>query len=241
MTDRTNGDEAIRRLADALRRAKAALVDMDGTLYDSMPGHARAWHELATETGIDSTVDEFFLYEGRTGASTINILFNRAFGRDATPDEARELYHRKTLKFAAMPPVDPMPGAQGLMKLLVERGVECVLVTGSGQNTLLNRLESDYPGIFPEERRITSRDVAHGKPHPEPYLKALGLAGVGADRAIAIENAPLGVESAVGAGVFTIAVTTGPIPRQAFVDAGADVIFDSMPDCYETIRCLLTD
>ena len=44
-----------------------------------------------------------------------------------------------------------------------------------------------------------------------------------------IENAPLGVQAGVAAGVFTVAVNTGPIPAQALYDAGADIVFDSMP------------
>ena len=65
---------------------KAALIDMDGTLYDSMKNHTAAWHRLITEAGIPCTREEFYLYEGRTGASTINYLINRAWGRDATDE-----------------------------------------------------------------------------------------------------------------------------------------------------------
>jgi beta-phosphoglucomutase-like phosphatase (HAD superfamily) len=43
-----------------------------------------------------------------------------------------------------------------------------------------------------------------------------------------IENAPLGVEAGVAAGVFTVAVNTGPIKAQALYEAGADLVFDSM-------------
>ena len=69
-----------------LRRAvpRAALIDMDGTLYDSMPHHTAAWHRLMTEAGVDCTPEEFYLYEGRTGASTIDELFKRQWGREAT-------------------------------------------------------------------------------------------------------------------------------------------------------------
>lgn len=229
-------EDSLSRLAALWPGLRAALVDMDGTLYDSMPRHAEAWHTLCAEIGIDATRDEFFLYEGRTGASTINLLFKRAFGREASPEECKRLYHRKTELFAAMPAVEVMPGAQSFIGLLADRGTECVLVTGSGQNTLLNRLDSDYPGIF--VKRITSRDVTHGKPAPEPYLKALAMAGATASEAIVVENAPLGVESGVAAGVFTLAVTTGPIPRSEFVKAGADLIFDSMEQCAEFFKII---
>ena len=49
---------------------KAVLIDMDGVLYDSMKNHANAWYETISALGIDSTPREFYLYEGRTGAST---------------------------------------------------------------------------------------------------------------------------------------------------------------------------
>ena len=103
-----------------------------------------------------------------------------------------------------------------------------VLVTGSGQSSLLNRLDSDYPGAFTAGLRVTSRDVTHGKPHPEPFLKGLELAGVRPDRCIVLENAPLGVEAADKAGIFTIAVNTGNLPENELWDAGAAIVFPSM-------------
>lgn len=39
----------------------AALIDMDGVLYDSMPFHARAWHSMMEEQGISTSPDEFSL------------------------------------------------------------------------------------------------------------------------------------------------------------------------------------
>lgn len=219
---------------------RAALIDMDGTLYDSMPRHARAWHRMMTDLGVDCRLEEFFMYEGRTGASTINILFNRAFGRDATPDEVERYYRRKTELFAASPtPVEPMPGAREVMDIFCATGLRRVLVTGSGQNTLLNRLDTDYPGVFLPGMRVTSRDVVHGKPHPEPFIRAMQLAGVSPSQAIVLENAPLGVEAGDRAGAFTIGVTTGPVPRSALVDAGAAVVFDSMRQCAEAMPSLL--
>lgn len=217
----------------------AALIDMDGTLYDSMGNHADAWHRLATELGISATREEFFLYEGRTGASTLNILFNRAYGRDATAKEIEELYARKALYFTQMPSVKPMPGAMQLLEFFKEVNMRRVLVTGSGQRSLIDRLERDFPGAFTPNMMVTSRDVKCGKPHPEPFLKAMMLANVRPSQAIAIENAPLGVKSANDAGAFTIAVTTGPIPREELERAGAAIVFDSMPQCAEMLPQLV--
>ncbi len=220
---------------------RAALIDMDGTLYDSMPGHARAWLRMTKEYGIDATYDEFFMYEGRTGASTIDLLMQRSFGRAATDEEKRDMYHEKTIFFAEQPPVSVMPGAIAMIDTLMEAGVKCVLVTGSGQSTLINRLDSDFPGAFPPAMRITSRDVSRGKPDPEPYLKALQLAQCDASEAIVIENAPLGVEAGHRAGVYTVAVSTGPVPVEMLREAGADAVFDSMEKFAEILRHGLSD
>lgn len=217
----------------------AALIDMDGTLYDSMPHHADAWYRLMTERGVKCTHDEFFMYEGRTGTSTINLLFNREFGHDASPEEAAELYRKKTVYFSEMPPVDVMPGAQKMIRTLQDMNIATVLVTGSGQNTLLNRLEDDFPGAFPEGMRITSRDVKHGKPNPEPFLKAMQLVGLYPENCIAIDNAPLGVIAGAASGAFTIGVKTGPIPEEALRDAGADIVYSSMNELADNLPLLL--
>lgn len=207
---------------------RAALIDMDGVLYDSMPHHARAWHSMMEEQGIKTSPEEFFLYEGMTGAATINLIFNREFGRDATDKEKKDLYARKSQLFVESGKKIPMPDADRMLRAFIFAGIPRVLVTGSAQSSLLNNIDIDYPGAFPAGMRITANDVAHGKPDPEPYLKGLEKAGVKPEEAIVVENAPLGVRAGKAAGCFTVAVTTGPIPRKEFEKEGADVIFSSM-------------
>lgn len=207
---------------------RAALIDMDGTLYDSMPSHARAWKQMMKEVGVEMPYEEFFLHEGRTGAATIQLLFNRALHREATEQECVELYRRKTELFSAMPPVHPMPGAKEMLQVFESLDIKRVLVTGSGQSSLIGRLDSDFPGAFAQDLRVTSRDVTHGKPDPEPYLRAMQMAAVEPWQSIVVENAPLGVEAGCRSGAFTVAVATGPIPMEVLADAGADLVFASM-------------
>lgn len=217
---------------------RAALFDMDGTLYDSMGNHTASWYRLMTEQGVDCTRDEFYLYEGMTGAQTITRLWQRQWGKTPSPDLIKELYHRKTLYFNELPPVRPMPDARQVVDWFREHGITTVLVTGSGQPSVLDRLAVDFPGAFAAEHRVTARDVTHGKPHPEPYLRGMQLAGVEPWQAIAIENAPVGVESAVASQAFTIALTTGPIPAATLAAAGADLVLPSMSALY---RLLITN
>lgn len=218
---------------------RAALIDMDGTLLNSMPNHADAWYRMVTELGIPCTREEFYLYEGMTGAATINLLFLRAYNRDATQQEKTELYARKTGYFTELPRPEIVAGADTVVRELMERGITRVLVTGSGQLNNLARLHTDFPGGFADELRITSRDVTHGKPAPEPYLKGMALAHTEPWQSIALENAPLGVKSASDARAFTVAVTTGPIPAEAMWEAGADFVVPDMPTLAHMLPAIL--
>lgn len=209
---------------------KAVLFDMDGVLYDSMRNHTRAWYKAICEQGIDCDLNEFYLYEGRTGASTIDLLFNRAFNRLASDDEKEKIYALKAKYFNELPVPQPMPGAATLLNQVLEAGLIPVLVTGSGQTSLLDKLNRDYPGIFDERYMVTAFDVQFGKPHPEPYLMGLEKSGVVANEAFVVENAPMGVKSAYTAGIFTVAVQTGPIAAEILEQAGAGIQFGSVAE-----------
>lgn len=222
-------------------RPRAALIDMDGTLYDSMPGHAAAWHRMVTGLGLPSDPRDYYLWEGRTGASVIDQLMRTHRHRPATDSEKRDLYALKSRYFNELPPPLPMPGAAAMLHELSSRGVERVLVTGSAQGSLLGRLDTDFPGIFTPGLRVTARNVTHGKPHPEPFLKGMEMAAAAPWECLAIDNAPLGVESGSRAGAFTIGVVTGPIAADALSAAGADIVFGSMPQMARQLPVLLSE
>ncbi len=207
---------------------KAVLFDMDGVLFNSMPNHANSWAKVCTEFGLFMTPEEAYMHEGRTGASTINILTQRHWGRNATEEEIAHIYEEKCRAFNACPEAGKMTGADDVLARVKALGLTIVVVTGSGQKSLLSRLESGYPGYFAPERVVSSKDVAHGKPSPEPYLMGLEKAGVKANEAIVVENAPLGVRAGVAAGIFTVAVNTGPLPDSALLDEGANYLLPSM-------------
>jgi HAD superfamily hydrolase (TIGR01509 family) len=216
---------------------KAVLFDMDGVLYDSMPFHVRAWSETAARYELDYIADDFYLLEGCTGEHTINLLFQRTFGRDATPEECSEIYKEKTALFVQYYVGNPIPGIKDVLQQIKGYGLDMLVVTGSGQHSLIDKLASDFPGCFRREKMVTAFDVEHGKPHPEPYLTGLKKAGVQAGEALVIENAPMGVQSAVAAGIFTIAVNTGPLDAKVLLDAGAGMLF---PDMYSLAGELAT-
>ena len=134
-----------------------------------------------------------------------------------------------------------MPGAYELLCKVKASGVMPMVVTGSGQVTLLERLNRNFPDIFKKDLMVTAFDVKYGKPNPEPYLMGMEKAKKwmkrnGSDEKlqpwnfVVVENAPLGVQAGVAAGVFTIAVNTGPLPDDALLSQGANLLFHSMQE-----------
>lgn len=212
---------------------KAVLFDMDGVLYDSMKHHAKSWHEVMSEEGITSTPEEFYMHEGRVGYDTIDLLINREFNREATQEEKERIYKRKSELFSHYNEGETIPFALDMLKAVKASGMECIVVTGSGQPTLLDKLDKNFPNIFAKEKMVTAFDVNKGKPDPEPYLMGLKRGGnLKPNQAIVIENAPMGIEAAVTAGIFTIAINTGPLENQVLWDSGANIVFPSMETLY---------
>lgn len=216
---------------------------MDGTLYDSMPNHASSWYQMVCEQDIPCTPEEFYLYEGATGHFTVNLLIERKFNRPATEREVHDFYERKAEIFRSKPAPEVMPGARELIERLaaLPSHPQTILVTGSAQGSLLDRLDADFPGRFPADRRVTALNVERGKPYPDPFLKGAALAGAAPDECVVIENAPLGVTAGHRAGCFTVGVATGPIPLATLKEAGADLVFPSMPDCARELPEILRD
>ncbi len=210
------------------RSLRAVLFDMDGVLYNSMPYHAKAWHRAMAQFGYNLPEEEVYMHEGRTGTSTVNLVSRRQHGTEVSEERVAEIYAVKSKLFNEFPPAEPMPGALSLLRQLKAQGLKILIVTGSGQTSLLDRLNHDYPDIFCRELMVTAFDVKRGKPDPEPYLMGLQKGGLRAEECVVVENAPLGVHAAKAAGIFTIAVNTGPLPDSALTDEGADLLFPSM-------------
>lgn len=214
---------------------KAILFDMDGVLFDSMRNHAEAWVQAMKANSLSMTHRDAYMHEGRTGEGTIEIFAREQWGRDATEEERQYIYKVKSDIFNTLPYVQPMEGALEVLEAVKAMGLMRVVVTGSAQKSLLERLDHNFPGIFSADLMVTAFDVTNGKPHPEPYLTGLQKAGIRAEEAIVVENAPLGVEAAKAAGIFTVAVNTGPLPDSVLSDAGADIV---LPDHHALLAAL---
>lgn len=220
---------------------KAVFFDMDGVLYDSMGHHAASWTQTFTEAGIHFHEELAYLNEGRTGASTVLTAVTEAQNRTATDDEIQKIYRRKTEILHTMPRVLPVDGMKNMLEQVKNAGLEIWIVTGSSHMRFIDNLKVDFPDLIDPAHVVTGKDVKNGKPNPEPYLLALEKSHLEKQQAIVIENAPLGIQSAKAAGLFTVAINTGILHNEILTEAGCDLLFSGGKELEKNWKKLLYD
>ena len=221
-----------------MAQERAYFFDMDGVLFNSMPHHAIAWEEVMKEHDLPFTAYDCYLNEGRTGESVIREAMWKARNRDATPDEIKQIYTEKSERFNLLAQqaggTVVIDGVAEVLRYVQSTGSQIWVVTGSGMRSLLDNLNNVLPPVFQHDRMITAFDVTHGKPDPEPYLKAWERSGLKKEQCFVIENAPLGIRSGKAAGLTVYAVNTGILTREDL--AQADQVFDSMAELLEFLK-----
>src|SRR6266850_4797296 len=126
---------------------------------------------------------------GRPSIATIRELLPKA---DAE-EENREVERRE---IADVEGVVPLPGALELLQALpLDRWA---IVTSCTRALAAVRI--DAAGLPKPKQMVTSTDVQHGKPDPEPYLKGAQILGVPAADCLVIEDAPAGIRAGKAAG-----------------------------------------
>ncbi len=189
---------------------KAVFFDFDGTLIDSMPAHVVAWEQILGEIGIRLDDLYFQLHEGEKAEDTIARLLEEN-GKHWSEEEQSQLIERKRKLYRSQAPSGLIPEAAELVRELNRRNIACDIVTGSIRSNMDAVLSQEELALF---RHIyTPAEYSKGKPAPDPYATAHRMSGLTAVECLAVENAPLGVESAKAAGLRTVAITTTLPPK----------------------------
>lgn len=191
------------------------LFDLDGVLVDSTPAVARVWAKWSLKHGFvaDDVVRQA---HGRPSIATIRELLPHG-DHDAENDEVE----RGEIEDVAG--VIPLPGALELLRALpLDRWA---IVTSCTRTLAEVRIRA--AGLPMPRYLVTSTDVEHGKPHPEPYLKGAKILGVTSAECVVMEDAPAGIRAGKAAGARVCAVrTTATDPE--LIEAGADWIADDL-------------
>ncbi len=192
-------------------RCCALLFDMDGVLIDSTPAVARVWRNWALEHGFDPD-EVVHKAHGRPSISTI---------RDYLPNADHEAENRivERREIEDLEGVVPLPGARELLSALPrERWAIVTSCTRPLAEVRIKAAGLPVPALF-----LTSNDITHGKPHPEPYLKAAEKLGASPQECLVFEDVPAGIRAGKSAGSRVVAFET-TVERAILLEAGADWI-----------------
>ena len=200
------------------------LIDMDGVLVDSTAAIARVWARWAERHNMDA-VAVTALAHGRTSLTSI---------KDFLPHESPEVHLEEDrwmlqAELEDVADVVALPGARELLATVpADRRA---VVTSAAHNLAEVRLRA--AGVWDlVHHLVTSSDIQHGKPHPEPYLKgAAALRFTPAD-CVVVEDAASGTRAGKSAGARVLAIRTTSTDDELLA-AGANWIAN---DC-ASLRC----
>ncbi|MBM6401869.1 HAD-IA family hydrolase [Phycicoccus sonneratiae] len=192
-------------LPDALRRSfDAVLLDMDGTLLDSIAIVERSWLRWCEEYGVDPR-----RLVGSHGVTAENLIAG------LLPEEVRvEAFARiREIESGDVEGLAVLPGALELLRALDAAGVPTAIVTSSTDDLAEARLTATRlprPGVV-----VTASDVVRGKPFPDPWLLGAERLGVEPADCLVVEDAVAGLRAARAAGCGgLVAVTTTTPPDE---------------------------
>ena len=204
--------------------ARAALLDVDGTLIDSNYHHALAWYRAFRQHGIVLPVWRLHRHVGMGGDQFVPALV----GQDVDEEKGDDIRAARGEAYAQLiGEVEPLEGARDLIVDLKERGFTTLLASSSPQDELDRYLD------LLDARELadgwtTDDDVEATKPEPDLVRAALEKAG--ADDAVMIGDTPWDVEAARKAGVETVTVITGGFSAQELEEAGAVAVYVSVDE-----------
>lgn len=198
-------------------RCAALLFDMDGVLINSTPAVARVWRRWAIEHGFDPE-EVVVRAHGRPSLTTVREYLPHA-DHEA---ENREVERREIEDLEG---VLPLPGALDLLASLPEN--RWTIVTSCTRPLAEVRIRA--AGLPLPKKLITSNDITHGKPHPEPYLKGAAILGFPPEECVVLEDVPAGVRAGKASGARVIGFTT-TVAEAALREAGADWVLNNCAD-----------
>ncbi|WP_279462105.1 HAD-IA family hydrolase [Aeromonas dhakensis] len=175
-------------------RARALLLDMDGTLVHSTGEVETVWRLWCRRHRLDPE-PVLAMCHGVRSREVIRTLAPQL-------DLAQEVALLDDLEIHHTGQAEALAGARPLLASLpVERWA---LVTSASQRVARHRLHS--AGLPLPALLVGAEDVEHGKPDPEPYLLAAERLGLAAANCLVFEDAPAGISSALRAGCRVVQV-----------------------------------
>ena len=209
----------------------AVLFDLDGTIVDSEPYWIAVEMELAARDGGQWSHADGLSLIGNDLDSSAEVLRERGGIRGTNEEIIADLI-AGVQRHNRESGIRWRPGALALIETLREADVPCAIVTMSYRSLADAVIEALPEGSIAAV--VTGDEVTHGKPHPEPYLRAAAMLGVDPTHCVGIEDSHTGLTSVEAAGVRAIGVPfllhLHAAPGRSRVASLADLTLDDLRD-----------
>lgn len=205
---------------------KALLFDIDGTLADTDALHVEAFNQIFGPRG--HVFDRARASKELMGFSNVSIAAR--FLTDEQPEHQVAIMAEKEAAFRklASGKIQPLAGLMALLARADRAGIPMVAVTNAPRPNAEMMLSG--LGITHRFKAVVIGDeLAHGKPHPLPYLEALRAVNAVPDLSLAFEDSRSGIQSASAAGITTIGMRTS-LGHTDLVEAGALTTAENFDD-----------
>lgn len=211
---------------------KGIVFDFDGVIINSSEIQKRALMEsyrLIVGEGTPS-FDEFLSY---SGDSLENIFLKMKL-----PLEMIEPY--RAISREGISAIKIYDGIKNLLRFLKKNGYKCALCTGKDRLRTIELLDKLMLNEY-FETIVCSDDVKNPKPHPDSLIRAINNLGVSPDNAVMIGDARNDIICAKRAGVKSIAVTWGDVPKKVLEQETPDYLVNTVDELLTVILKFVGD
>lgn len=190
------------------------VLDLDGTLVDSVYQHVVAWGEVLHEAGHDVPLSRIHAGIGMGSDRLVPWLLGEHL---AGADDLADAHTERFLDLADG--LVATAGAHALLRDLETREVPVVIATSAGSRTRDCLLDV----LGREDLPVTDAGgVASSKPAPDLVLAACGLIDLSPEQAVVVGDTRWDSEAALRAGARSIAVRCGGVADAVLRQAGAE-------------------
>jgi phosphoglycolate phosphatase len=205
-----------------VRTPKGLLLDLDGTLVDSLPDLVAVLNQVLGDFGVPALTGAEA--KPMVGDGTLKLVERALSTRGLTPDRIRPAQARFLSLYEARPALlsRPYAGVPETLAQLTGEGWVCALCTNKPERAtrvMLSDLDLDrFLSAV-----ITGDSLPQKKPDPAPMRAALAALEVPASRAIAVGDHANDLRAAAGAGLRAIfarygyGALTPDLPRPAAI------------------------
>ncbi|MEB3343343.1 HAD family phosphatase [Okeania sp.] len=204
---------------------KAILFDLDGTIVNTDPFHYRIWKEILSNYGIEINEKS---YKEKISGGTNPIIIKKLLPH-LSNTEVEELADSKEAKFREIATnIEPLAGLLDFIEWIENQKLQKAVVTNAPPENAefmlrVLQLKDTFPLV------ILGSEMLVGKPDPAPYKLCLEKLEISPEEAIVFEDSPSGIKSAVGAGIYTVGVTSTHEP-ESLLKLGASIVINDFTD-----------